>query len=1312
MKTSTTLVVFFCFFTFGIFSQHTHEGTENFFETKSIAQFEIDLNLEENDYLNQQVINFIDAEYQSFHSSIESRINNHEDISDQQFQNEYDALLVRTIVSLDSVSQIPAGPNSSFPPKAINGPCVNMDFEQGDLSGWTLTRGDVDGSVPFSFVGEFPVGPGPYHTIFGGGLDPVTGISRVNPLNGAFSARLGNGTGVGARAARMKQTFMVDATNYMYTYSYAVIFQSPAWHTLNQLPYFTVRVFDSLGVSVPCGEYTVIADAANAPDYQTTNWGGSIVLYKDWTTVFANLSAYIGQNVTVEFTSGDCSLTGHFGYAYIDATCGNSQIITSTDIICQGDSSILTAPSGAASYLWSNGATTQSTTVYTGGNYSVVLTPFAGGGCSITLNTTITEYPSPIANYNTSTFVVCQNDSVYFNDLSTILAPGIITRYRWDFGDGVISPISSGAITGVLNTTGTYLSPAHLYTTPGNYVTQLYVETADGCTDSMTINVQVLASPIVVAGPDVTVCEGTMVTLSGSGASTYSWNNGITNNVPFLPTVSATSYTVVGTNANGCSNTDSLVVTVNASPIILANATSTVVCEGFGITLTGSGGTTYAWNNGVIDGIGFTPPVGVTNYIVTGTDANGCQNTDNIDITVNALPVVAAGPDVTVCDGSNVTLFGSGALTYTWNNGVSNAVAFYPSIGISTYTVTGTDVNGCQNTDNVDVTVNANPIIQANANSTSVCLGQSVTLFGSGGISYTWDNGVIDNVAFTPAVGAVTYTVTGIDANSCSNTDQINITVYDLPSVVAGINQEVCDGATVTLVGNGAVSYVWDNGVTNAVAFYPSLGTTTYTVIGTDANGCTNSYNVDVTVNPLPNVSAGADNQLCDLNSVILSGYGASSYIWTNGVINNVAFYPPVGTTTYTVTGADAKGCLNTDDVDITIYALPTVAGGPDVTVCEGTMVTLSGSGATSYNWTGGITNAVPFVQNVGQLQYIVTGTDANSCSNSDTVIVHVNPNPVVNAGVDQQGCDGNMVTLSATGTSNLYWNNSVINNVPFIQNVGSITYVVTDSLSTGCTSTDTVVVIVHNNPVISAVGAEICEGEEVILSGQGALNYTWTGGVIDNVGFYPTASSSYTVTGYNVYGCSANATVQVIVHALPVADFNILQLSLTTLDPTTGFDNLSTGANTYMWDFGDYSPNSYDFEPTHTFPMDNSGSYTITLTAYSPFGCIGEKIKYIHVFQDYTIYVPNAFTPDYNGVNEVFKPEMDGFDPYDYTLYIFNRWGELIFESHNMEVGWDGKFANQKDQSQDGVYTWKIIAGLKDSSDSKIFVGHVSLLK
>ena len=137
----------------------------------------------------------------------------------------------------------------------------------------------------------------------------------------------------------------------------------------------------------------------------------------------------------------------------------------------------------------------------------------------------------------------------------------------------------------------------------------------------------------------------------------------------------------------------------------------------------------------------------------------------------------------------------------------------------------------------------------------------------------------------------------------------------------------------------------------------------------------------------------------------------------------------------------------------------------------------------------------------------------------------------------------------------------------------------------------------------------------------------------------------------------------------------------------TTGFDNLSVGAVSFNWNFGDGSPISYLFEPTHEFPYDQAGTYEVILTGETEYGCIAEKVKYVYVLQDYTIYVPNTFTPDGNGKNEFFKPVMDGFDEDKFTLYIFNRWGDLIFESHDMDYGWDGSFKNV-DRVQDGVFT------------------------
>ncbi|MFT7345076.1 MAG: hypothetical protein ACI9XP_001670, partial [Lentimonas sp.] len=497
-----------------ILSQGDHDKIEQLFHNKSLRNFENDINPTRTQINDFEVQELIDKEYQDFHWSIKKRLLNKEEISQIVFDKLYQAKITATRALTKGIT--PKKQNPTISRKSVDSPCDNMDFEQGNVNGWSLTRGDVDGSAPYSFIGEYPVSAGSYHQFFGNGTDRVTGIPTNNPLNGNYSVMLGNGTGVGAKAARMSQTFLVDSNNYLYTYSYAVIFESPDEHTLNELPYFTVRVFDEDGNNVPCGEYSVIADADNAPGYSKTTWYRTTVLYQDWQNVFTNLKDYIGQNVTIEFTSGDCSLTGHFGYTYLDASCDNGNLTASKNLICEGDSSILSAPDGAANYLWSNGDKTSSTTVYDGGTYTCSITPFQGGGCSVTMDISIAKKPKPIANFTATSFEICSNDLINLTDQSSIDTDGTIANYKWDFGDGIITPASNGVISGVPQTSGNYQNPSHQYTTPSNVDIQLIVESTDGCFDTHVVSLIVNETPIIEAGPDQEVCENTSVILNAS----------------------------------------------------------------------------------------------------------------------------------------------------------------------------------------------------------------------------------------------------------------------------------------------------------------------------------------------------------------------------------------------------------------------------------------------------------------------------------------------------------------------------------------------------------------------------------------------------------------------------------------------------------------------------------------------------------------------------------------------------------------------------------------------------------------------------
>lgn len=845
---------------------------------------------------------------------------------------------------------------------------------------------------------------------------------------------------------------------------------------------------------------------------------------------------------------------------------------------------------------------------------------------------------------------------------------------------------------------------------PGQY----YVDITDasGCmvvSDTFTVVENLL--PPVAAGNDVVVCDGASVTLNGSGATSYTWSGGITNGVPFNQAVGTQNYTVTGTDANGCTNTDVVTVTVNPLPNVNAGLDQ-VLCAGNAITLNGAGASNYAWNNGVSNGVPFNQGVGTTTYTVTGTDANGCVNTDQVNATVYALPNVSAGVDQAVCDGEAVVLQGSGAVTYTWDNGVTNAVSFVPAVGTVNYTVTGTDANGCVNTDVVAVTVNALPNVVA-SNDVSVCEGTSATLFGSGASTYAWTGGITNGVAFYQNVGTQSYTVTGTDANGCSNSDVANVVINPIPVVDAGLDQSVCLGVPVTLNGSGADIYTWNNGVTNGVPFNQGQGTVTYTVTGITNAGCSAQDQVDVTINELPIVGAGPSQSICYRNSVVLQGSGANTYTWDNGVQDGVSFEPLVGTILYTVTGTDINGCVGQDQVSITVYPLPNVNAGFDVEVCEGEQVALSATGADAYSWSSGIINGLAFTPSVGSSTYVVTGIDANNCVNSDTVEVTVNPNPYIFAGPDQLKCEKSSIVLSATtNATTITWDNGVTDNVPFQQGIGTVQYKVTGSFTSGCSAIDSVIVKVFQEPEITAPDIVICEGDEVTLSASGALYYEWSDGVIDSEPFIPSHSGFYYVTGTDSVGCRSMDSANILIQPAPYIEFEIENMDLTSVAPSTGFINYSYGATEYIWDFGFPGGGSTDYEPYATFPYDQSGEYEITLTGYSENGCIGQAVKYIHVFRDYTIFVPNAFTPDKDDFNETFKPVMTGFDEFNYVMYIYNRWGQLIFESHDMNRGWDGTYASQDFNAQDAVYTWKIEAQLKDSQDTKLFVGHVTVIK
>jgi trimeric autotransporter adhesin len=592
-----------------------------------------------------------------------------------------------------------------------------------------------------------------------------------------------------------------------------------------------------------------------------------------------------------------------------------------------------------------------------------------------------------------------------------------------------------------LNAIGTLVLPNS--NTPG--VTTLYAQANNATCTNLTrtaVTVTINALPTIAGGVDQTVCAGTAVTLTATSVDAITWAGpvAVTNAVAFTPPVGVHTFIATATNAAGCTKNDTVIVTVNALPIVNAG-TDTVLCAGLPYTFAASGAVSYSWAGpvAVTNGTPVVLPLGVHTFTVTGTNAAGCAATDAIQVTINALPTVLAGNDTTVCAGIPVTFSGSGASTYTWAGPIpiSNGVAFSNApAGVHTFIVTGTNALGCVDTDTVVLTVNPSPIVSAGVDQ-AICVGSSVTLTGTGASTYSWTGPVpvTNAAAFTPPAGIHTFIVTG-SALGCTDTDTVVVTVNQT-TVLAGIDQTVCAGTSTTFNATGATTYAWAGPipVTNGVAFTAPAGIHTFIVTGTTA-GCTDTDTLVLTVNTLPTIAGGANQTVCSGVATTLTATGAPTITWAGPipVTNAVAFTAPVGVHTFIATGINAAGCSSTDTVVITVNALPTMLAGPDQSACAGSPVTLTATGAPTITWAGpiAITNGVAFVAPVGVHTFTATGTNAAGCTATDAVTVTINAAPVAvatvsgivvtstTAGVTYQwiNCPANTVVAGATSAS------------------------------------------------------------------------------------------------------------------------------------------------------------------------------------------------------------------------------------------------------------------------------------------------------
>jgi len=555
---------------------------------------------------------------------------------------------------------------------------------------------------------------------------------------------------------------------------------------------------------------------------------------------------------------------------------------------------------------------------------------------------------------------------------------------------------------------GAATTQTYTVTGPGTYTVK--VTDANGCIGRDTITVTQKPNPTVNLGNDTAYCAGTPFSLTLNAqnpGATYNWNNGAAATQTFAVTGDGT-YVVTVTAPNGCRATDSLTVTENALPAVnLGNDTS--FCAGTAFTLildAGNPGATYDWNGGEATTQTYqAETAGI--YGVSVTDGNGCVNSDIIVLSYNSPSIVALGNDTAYCAGTAFTLTldaqNPGA-TYDWNNGATNTQTLTVDTA-GTYTVTITDVHGCQDTDEITVTENALPIV-ALGNDTSYCVGSAFALLldaGNIGSTYSWNGSSVLTSQVFSVTQAGTYSVQVTNGNGCSATDAVTVTENALPTVDLEDNTLYCTGATFSMLldaGNPGATYSWNGGIATTQT-YTANGAGTYTVTVTDANGCVNSDSTVITEVPLPIVDLGNDTAFCagSAFSLVLNAQNpGASYSWNGGVATTQTFLA-TQPGTYTVNVTDVYGCSQTHSIEIGSMAVPTVNLGNDINTTNATQVLNAGPGFTQYQWTpGGQNTAQVTVSQTGN--YTVTVTGGNGCTASDTVhVTFINTSSINEAG-------------------------------------------------------------------------------------------------------------------------------------------------------------------------------------------------------------------------------------------------------------------------------------------------------------------------
>jgi len=924
-----------------------------------------------------------------------------------------------------------------------------------------------------------------------------------------------------------------------------------------------------------CAGDTAVLEASGGTAYQWNSGGPATATYA---VAPASTKTY---TVTVS-NSFNCTASAHVTVtvkplpnANISATGGTA--------ICTGQSLTLTASNGTGySHQWYknnvllNGETNPSLVVNSAGNYHVMVSLNGCNKISAVQNITVNSLPIPQVSNDTT---VCSGASV------TMHASGG-TAYQWSYGgppssDYTVAPTSTKTYT-------------------------VTVTNSSGCTASAGVTITVLPLPQVwlSAAGFTTLCQGQSVTLNTANTAgyTHKWFK----DGSLIPGAAAASYIAssagqyfVINTFNGCSDTSSAIpITVNSLPVT-AITNDLSVCSGDTVTLTATGGISYEWNTGPVAS-SITVTVNSTRtYTVTITDGNGCSVQESVTVTSVALPntsVSLSGPTTFCADKSLTMTASSGSgYSYQWyknNLAIPGATQAALTVNQTGMYLVRVSVNGCsKNSNMISVTVNPLPVVTVSNNST-ICAGDTIQLYATGGTAYNWSNGSTSSVIqVSPTINS-NYSVTVSNTFGCNVVKSITVSTISRPNAVVspGGTISICSGQTATLTANSGtgLSYQWMqgtsilNGQISQTLTVSAPGS--YYVMVT-ANGCPKKSNtVQVNVNPLPVVLVSNDATICSGTPVTLSAAGGSTYKWSTGSTNQNITVTPNVTTAYHVTVTTSFGCSATGDVVVSVLPSPNanvISSGP-LAICLGDSVTLNASTGASYTYQwknngvdiAGETSSSLVATQSGYYSVVVSALGCAKTSAVQAVTVNLLPTAVVSN--DVTICRGDSVDLIASGGTSYRWSNGRITAMNTVSPNQTTTYQVTVTDVNGCADTGHVsvnVIPLPNAFITTSSSTNICAGQTVTLNASSGTGYSYewyqNGNLLPGAGgssYVASQTGSYTVKT-TVNGCSKTSLpVGITVNSFLTATIS----SDTTICAGDTVTITATGGGSYDWNTGD----------------------------------------------------------------------------------------------------------------------------------------------